>query len=250
MCEYGFEEGRDYETLVGQKCPTNNPKNPWTEITDHQLSIDMAKQICMIQRTPIGKQFREYFIEIEKRWNSPAAVLDRAKAMFVKYHEVCSERDRLKYENSVLEDRLAKAGELMERQMLQIEAGTQQKRQVTLEEFMTIVHDVNHNREFLKSSLYFMGGIHPGTVAAYNPKVGSLMSRFYKRLNKNRNIPLKKRKIEHESSAMLDEIHDDEWDAVFEELFAFGSDMEADFSAMLDTMKTLDWEVLKIKSVA
>jgi len=67
MVEYGFEGGKDYETLGAQKCATNNPKNPVTLITDHALSLDMAKEIAMIQRTPKGKEVRQYFIEAEKR---------------------------------------------------------------------------------------------------------------------------------------------------------------------------------------
>lgn len=54
MCDYGFTEIADY-TLVSQKCLTNNPKNPYTVITDANISLDMAKQICMIQRTPEEK---------------------------------------------------------------------------------------------------------------------------------------------------------------------------------------------------
>ncbi|MBR1437493.1 MAG: antA/AntB antirepressor family protein, partial [Synergistaceae bacterium] len=81
MCEYGFTKDKDYMILVGQKCPTNNPKNPWTEVTDHQLTIDMAKEICMLQRTEIGKRCREYFLEIERQWNSPDAVMARALQM-------------------------------------------------------------------------------------------------------------------------------------------------------------------------
>lgn len=41
-----FEKNADY-ILVTQKKETNNPKNPVTEFTDYQISIDMAKQICM-----------------------------------------------------------------------------------------------------------------------------------------------------------------------------------------------------------
>lgn len=78
MCEYGFSEGQDYATLVGQKCPTNNPKNPWTTITDAQLTIEMAKEICMLQRNERGKQARQYFIQLEKDWNSPEKVMARA----------------------------------------------------------------------------------------------------------------------------------------------------------------------------
>lgn len=46
MASYGFEENADY-ILVTQKKETNNPKNPVTEFTDYQISVDMAKQSCM-----------------------------------------------------------------------------------------------------------------------------------------------------------------------------------------------------------
>lgn len=77
MCEYGFAENTDY-ILVSQKCLTNNPRNPYTEVTDHQMTIDMAKELCMIQRSEIGKKCREYFLEIEHRWNSPETTMARA----------------------------------------------------------------------------------------------------------------------------------------------------------------------------
>ena len=77
MCEYGFAENSDF-ILVRQNCPTNNPKNPTTEIINHQLTLDMAKEICMIQRSEIGRKCRQYFIEVEKQWNSPEAIMERA----------------------------------------------------------------------------------------------------------------------------------------------------------------------------
>lgn len=67
MLKYGFEENTDY-LLLTQKRETNNPKNPTTEITDHILKLDMAKELCMIQRTPLGRQARQYFINIEKAY--------------------------------------------------------------------------------------------------------------------------------------------------------------------------------------
>lgn len=75
MCEYGFTENSDY-IAIAQKRPT--AQGNMTEYTDHQLTIDMAKEICMIQRTEIGRKCRQYFIEIEKQWNTPEAVMDRA----------------------------------------------------------------------------------------------------------------------------------------------------------------------------
>ena len=65
MVEYGFEEGIDF-IRVAQKRATNNLKNPVTTVIDHAISIDMAKEISMIQRTEKGKQARLYFIECEK----------------------------------------------------------------------------------------------------------------------------------------------------------------------------------------
>ncbi len=66
MVKYGFIENQDF-ALVVQKCTTNNPKNPYTTINDYAITIDMAKELCMIQRTPIGKQCRNYFIECERK---------------------------------------------------------------------------------------------------------------------------------------------------------------------------------------
>lgn len=77
MTEYGFEENHDYG-LLSQKRLTNNPKNPYTEYVDHVMTIDMAKEISMIQRNEKGKQARRYFIEIEKAWNSPEMIMKRA----------------------------------------------------------------------------------------------------------------------------------------------------------------------------
>ena len=77
MTEYGFSENQDY-TLLSQKRLTNNPKNPETEFTDHIIKLDMAKEIAMIQRSEKGKTARQYFLQIEKEWNSPEKVMARA----------------------------------------------------------------------------------------------------------------------------------------------------------------------------
>lgn len=65
MISYGFKENTDY-ILVSQKSLTNNPRNPYTNQTNHILTLDTAKEFAMIQRTPIGKMIREYFLAIQK----------------------------------------------------------------------------------------------------------------------------------------------------------------------------------------
>lgn len=77
MTEYGFVENTDF-TMVVQKRPTNNPKNPVTDFIDHEMTIDMAKEISMIQRNERGKQARQYFLHLERLWNSPDMVIKRA----------------------------------------------------------------------------------------------------------------------------------------------------------------------------
>ena len=78
MCEYGFTEGIDYARC--SNLSSENQHGGQNKI-DHQLTIPMAKELCMIQRTEKGKQMRQYFIAVEERWNSPDAVMARALRM-------------------------------------------------------------------------------------------------------------------------------------------------------------------------
>lgn len=72
MLSYGFVEGVDY-TPYRKVHPQNKQ-----EITDHALTIEMAKEIAMLQRNEKGKMARIYFLELERRWNSPEMVMKRA----------------------------------------------------------------------------------------------------------------------------------------------------------------------------
>lgn len=78
MCEYGFEEGADFNPLIFEQVRMEGEREVKRTIIDHQLTIDMAKQICMIQRTDEGRWYREYFLEVERKWNSPEAIMGRA----------------------------------------------------------------------------------------------------------------------------------------------------------------------------
>lgn len=75
MCSYGFEEKVDY-IATAQKRATAQGNT--TTYMDHHIKLDMAKEISMIQRTEKGKQARQYFLQLEKMWNSPEMVMKRA----------------------------------------------------------------------------------------------------------------------------------------------------------------------------
>ncbi|CKB62853.1 phage antirepressor protein [Streptococcus pneumoniae] len=77
MAEYGFEENQDF-ARVTQKCPTPGGLQ---DMTDHIIKLDMAKEIAMIQRTDKGKEVRQYFIQVEKDFNSPEKIMARALLM-------------------------------------------------------------------------------------------------------------------------------------------------------------------------
>lgn len=76
MKEYGFTEGNEFFPELGETSEQGG-----RPATDFQISIDMAKQICMIQRTPEGKKIRQYFIDLEKAWNTPEQIFARALKM-------------------------------------------------------------------------------------------------------------------------------------------------------------------------
>ena len=78
MVEYGFTEGKDFNPLKNEQVRFEGNREVTRELIDHLLTIDMAKEICMIQRTEVGKQARQYFIQVEKDYNSPEKIMARA----------------------------------------------------------------------------------------------------------------------------------------------------------------------------
>ena len=67
--KYNFIENIDF-ILVAQKRATNNPRNSFTEEKDYLLTLDTAKEICMIENNSKGREARLYFIECEKKYLS------------------------------------------------------------------------------------------------------------------------------------------------------------------------------------
>ena len=92
MCEYGFVDGKDYGSFLSNRSDglAGKPR------TDHIITLDMAKHIAMIQRTPQGMEIRQKLIDLEKNVavNQFAGASKELQAIFVldnrsMQHEKC-----------------------------------------------------------------------------------------------------------------------------------------------------------------
>ena len=77
MIDYGFAENQDFLLLKNEQQTGRGGHNK----VDHIIKLDMAKEIAMIQRTERGKHVRQYFIQVEKDFNSPEKIMARALLM-------------------------------------------------------------------------------------------------------------------------------------------------------------------------
>lgn len=73
MCEYGFTEGVDFYSNLSKTSEVGGRPS-----VDHHMTLSMAKEIAMLQRTDKGKEVRRYFIQLEEDWNTPEKVVARA----------------------------------------------------------------------------------------------------------------------------------------------------------------------------
>lgn len=70
MVSYGFEENTDY-IVTSEKVHTQKSARAYEQF-DHIMTLDMAKEISMIQRSDIGRKIRGYFIKVERQHNEIA----------------------------------------------------------------------------------------------------------------------------------------------------------------------------------
>lgn len=75
MIGYGFEENQDFIAITQKRVTAQGNVSNYV---DHVIKLDMAKEISMIQRSEPGKKARQYFLQVEKAWNSPEMIMKRA----------------------------------------------------------------------------------------------------------------------------------------------------------------------------
>ena len=116
MCEYGFTENEDYSvTDIFVRNPAGGPQS----MKDAAVSIDMAKEICMIQRNEKGKLARQYFLALERDWNSPEKVMSRAlRYAEQELKQVKALNSALTVENAIMAPKAEYFDELVDRNLL------------------------------------------------------------------------------------------------------------------------------------
>ena len=102
MVEYGFIENTDF-IPVSQKSESGGISGVKV-VQDHFITLNMAKEISMLQRNKKGKQARIYFIKCEEAWNSPEMILARANQ--IQSHMIEDYAKKIEVlENKVKEDK-------------------------------------------------------------------------------------------------------------------------------------------------
>ena len=87
-----FEEGEDFTSVPGGTV-VQSGNGTVRKYDDYALTIDMAKQLCMMSHTELGRKYRKYFIELERKWNDPQEIVKRGYAILQ------NENTQLKLEN-------------------------------------------------------------------------------------------------------------------------------------------------------
>ena len=135
MCEYGFTEGEDFCSFLSESTGGRPAQ-------DAQLTIDMAKEICMLQRNEKGKQARQYFIKLEKDWNSPEKVMARALHIADEKIKLLSAQNSvLTVQNTIMQPKAAYFDELVSRNLLTSFRETAKQLEIKEKEFIRFLVD-------------------------------------------------------------------------------------------------------------
>ena len=91
-----FIEDVDFTSVRKSTEVKNNGGIKIRELQDYAITIVMAKELCMMSHTELGKEYRKYFLELERKWNDPQEVVKRGYAILQ------NENARLKIENQAM----------------------------------------------------------------------------------------------------------------------------------------------------
>lgn len=135
MCEYGFTEGEDFRSFLSESTGGR-------PATDHAITIPMAKELCMLQRTEKGSFFRKYFIKVEEAWNSPEMVMKRALEIAnSRVKELQINVASLTVDNEIMRPKAEYFDELVDRNLLTNIRDTAKELKIKQSEFVKFLLD-------------------------------------------------------------------------------------------------------------
>lgn len=135
MCEYGFTEGEDF-------CSFLSESTGGRPAADHMVTIPMAKELCMLQRTEKGSFFRKYFIKVEEAWNSPEMIMKRALEIAnSRVKELQINVANLTVDNEIMRPKAEYFDELVDRNLLTNIRDTAKELKVKQKDFVNFLLD-------------------------------------------------------------------------------------------------------------
>lgn len=140
--QYGFVEGIDYTSVKSFTVVGNGAEKP---IEDYAMTINMAKEVSMIQRNEKGKEARTYFIACEqklkeiqpKQYQLPQTYLEALKALVVAEEE----KQQLALENKVMKPKAEYFDNLVDRNLLTNIRDTAKQIHIPQNKFVSLLLD-------------------------------------------------------------------------------------------------------------
>lgn len=142
MCEYGFTKDVDFNPLKIERVQNEGDRLVNRMVDDAAITVEMAKELCMIQRNERGKQARQYFIQLERDWNSPEKVMARALRIAEgKIKQLSAVNSVLTVDNQIMKPKAEYFDELVDRNLLTSFRETAKQLEVREKDFISFLLD-------------------------------------------------------------------------------------------------------------
>lgn len=142
MCEYGFTKDVDFNPLKIERVQNEGDRLVNRMVDDAAITVEMAKELCMIQRNERGKQARQYFIQLERDWNSPEKVMARALRIAEgKIKQLSAVNSVLTVDNQIMKPKAEYFDELVDRNLLTSFRETAKQLEVKEKDFISFLLD-------------------------------------------------------------------------------------------------------------
>lgn len=105
--KYGFLENLDYVIVENLSFPNpGNAKSRSQVLKDYYISLDMAKELSMVENNDKGREARQYFIQCEKQLHRPMSQLEMISVMASEMVKAQKQLEQVTADNAIQDQRL------------------------------------------------------------------------------------------------------------------------------------------------